>query len=40
MVEAKQMWEAAIPLFVQSSQTKAAAAIETHLAKLRFAQDH
>jgi hypothetical protein len=34
MVKAKEMWEAAIPLFIQSSQTKDAATIETHLAKL------
>jgi predicted negative regulator of RcsB-dependent stress response len=39
-VEAKEMWEAAIPLFIRSSQTKDAATIEAHLAKLTLAQDH
>lgn len=34
MVEAKEMWKAAHPLFVRSSQTKAAVAIEARLEKL------
>ncbi|KAJ7815566.1 hypothetical protein B0H14DRAFT_2603344 [Mycena olivaceomarginata] len=40
IVEAKEMWEAANPLFIRSSQTKDAAAIEACLAKLTLAQDH
>jgi hypothetical protein len=40
MLEAKEKWEAAIPLFIRSSQTKDAAAIEARLAKLTLAQDH
>ncbi|KAJ7699806.1 hypothetical protein B0H14DRAFT_2648996 [Mycena olivaceomarginata] len=40
IVEAKEMWEAAIPLFIRSSQTKAAAVVEAQLAELALAQDH
>jgi tetratricopeptide (TPR) repeat protein len=40
MVKANEMWEAAIPLFIRSSQTKDTAATEARLAKLTLAQDH
>ncbi|KAJ7793183.1 hypothetical protein B0H14DRAFT_2623134 [Mycena olivaceomarginata] len=40
IMEAKEMWEAAIPIFIRSSQTKDATAIEAHVAKLTLAQDH
>jgi hypothetical protein len=39
IVKAKQMWEAAHPLFLRSSQTKAAAAIEARLATLSLTQE-
>ncbi|KAJ7719892.1 hypothetical protein B0H14DRAFT_2642852 [Mycena olivaceomarginata] len=40
MVNAKEMWEAAHPLFIRSSQTKDAAAIETQLTELSFAREN
>lgn len=43
MLEAKKMWETAIPFFIRSSQTKDATAVEVRLVKLSLAwenQDH
>lgn len=40
MVKAKEMWEAAYPLFIRSSQIKDAAAIEVRLVKLSLAREN
>jgi hypothetical protein len=40
IMEAKEMWEAAHPLFIRSSQTKDAAAIEAQLVESSFAREN